>query len=618
MKTTKKSTHRVASPCHDISMELGVSRLRAVPRFILFFLFALLLLSEAALAQQSRQQQKDSLRLLISQCDSIELLFAYQRLALLYYSESANSDAALDTMLTIYAQLDEVATRLNDPSKRVVLRANTLFALNNRGDYDETIRLSPEFMQFAEEQQQWDKYYHLFRCLVKAYLFKGDSQNALSEAQKLFTKARERGDKEGEACALYAMAEVYSKQQRVQESEACIRPCITLLEELVKTNGSHLGMLANARFYLCETLRVQKRYEEMFEEALKLEADSKLLEQQTKSPIPTTWSNLYVIFIEYYCYIRDWDRAAEYCDKLEALNMFAVENKYNLLKGRARILSSRQRYEEALQKADEAMEISLERNVLDQTEVMMLRGDILASMGKGEEASDLFQAVVTLRDSIRDVDFNGQLDELRTQYEVDKHIVEKQRQRTNFLWALAGCFMLLILLGIVFYYNRMIWKKNRSLYQRIKEQDHLARELEEMSQLAAAASGASSPEQEAEMELPYSIQQKMLVARLRDYLLKERNYANVDLSRDSLLLSLATNRTTLSEAVKAVTEKTLMEYIQFVRLEEARLMLEKSSELTVEAIAEACGFNAPNTFYRQFRKHYNIAPAEYRKIARLS
>jgi Transcriptional regulator containing an amidase domain and an AraC-type DNA-binding HTH domain len=46
-------------------------------------------------------------------------------------------------------------------------------------------------------------------------------------------------------------------------------------------------------------------------------------------------------------------------------------------------------------------------------------------------------------------------------------------------------------------------------------------------------------------------------------------------------------------------------------------MLEKHPELTIEAIAADCGFNAPNTFYRLFQKNYEISPAEYRKIAGL-
>lgn len=59
------------------------------------------------------------------------------------------------------------------------------------------------------------------------------------------------------------------------------------------------------------------------------------------------------------------------------------------------------------------------------------------------------------------------------------------------------------------------------------------------------------------------------------------------------------------------------EYIRRVQLEEARRLLDKYPELTVEAVAFDCGFNALNTFYRLFRKHYGISPAQYRKIAYL-
>jgi len=44
-------------------------------------------------------------------------------------------------------------------------------------------------------------------------------------------------------------------------------------------------------------------------------------------------------------------------------------------------------------------------------------------------------------------------------------------------------------------------------------------------------------------------------------------------------------------------------------------MLDKHPELTVEAVALDCGFNTAHTFYRLFRKQYDISPAEYRKMA---
>jgi AraC-like DNA-binding protein len=109
------------------------------------------------------------------------------------------------------------------------------------------------------------------------------------------------------------------------------------------------------------------------------------------------------------------------------------------------------------------------------------------------------------------------------------------------------------------------------------------------------------------------LQYQRLVSRLRNYILRDRDFSEPVMNRDELITALTTNRTTLSLAVKAVTDKTLMQYINYLRLEEAKLMLEKHSEFTIEAIAEQCGFNA-RTFYRLFNEFYQISPAKYRKL----
>jgi transcriptional regulator GlxA family with amidase domain len=67
--------------------------------------------------------------------------------------------------------------------------------------------------------------------------------------------------------------------------------------------------------------------------------------------------------------------------------------------------------------------------------------------------------------------------------------------------------------------------------------------------------------------------------------------------------------------IKAVTDKSLQEYINYLRLEEARRLLDSATHLTLEAIAVECGFNSYSTFYRLFREQYQITPASYRKLA---
>ena len=89
-----------------------------------------------------------------------------------------------------------------------------------------------------------------------------------------------------------------------------------------------------------------------------------------------------------------------------------------------------------------------------------------------------------------------------------------------------------------------------------------------------------------------------------------------DIDLDAIVSALATNRTYLYEAVKAVIEKTPIDYIYAMRLEDAKQMLEARFDLNVEVIAEECGFNSRSTFYRLFRERYQINPTVYRKMAR--
>ena len=55
-----------------------------------------------------------------------------------------------------------------------------------------------------------------------------------------------------------------------------------------------------------------------------------------------------------------------------------------------------------------------------------------------------------------------------------------------------------------------------------------------------------------------------------------------------------------------------IEYLLRLRLAKSLIKLETSTG-PIEEIAFSCGFNTPNYFTRQFKAHYNILPARYRR-----
>ena len=63
---------------------------------------------------------------------------------------------------------------------------------------------------------------------------------------------------------------------------------------------------------------------------------------------------------------------------------------------------------------------------------------------------------------------------------------------------------------------------------------------------------------------------------------------------------------------KQATGMSPLEYVHTVRLEEAKQMLESSAD-SIEAIANAVGYEDAGFFGRLFRRHVNLTPAQYRK-----
>lgn len=547
-------------------------------------------------AQNTIQQQKDSLRRAIEQSDGTDKLRSYNRLYYLYMSEIAD-DRKMDTLLTLFGQTEAEAIRQGNVKMQGMVYGNTIISHINRNEYDKIIQKAPGYLDFYILHEQWKLYYQIHMQLITAYNLKGDYKKAAEEAKLMFDRAKARKDKAGMATALYATAITYNVQDRWKEEEDCFRECIRLLWEV----SGYDNILTQAYAFLCSSLRAQGQYDKLLQLVPEYEKAIARFEKAAGRTQPEAWGNLYVALMNTYIDTKDYDKAGEYLAKLEGIVNNNI-SRYELARAKALILQSRGDYRKALAAIDSAA-VEVQESEFDLNAVRKIKMEILTRMGRFDEAFTLFDTIIAANDTIKDVEINARFDELRTQYEVEKHIAEKERNLHYFLFTLGICLVLALLLTATFYYNRIIALKNHKLYERIKEQDRLANAVE-----TAKATDTLSP----------SSEQKSLVMRLQEYLLSGENLSNADMNRDDIISALGTNRNTLTEAVKAVTGKSPMEYTRFLKIEEARRMLDSHPEFTIEAVAFSSGFNIPSTFYRLFRKQYGISPAEYRKMANSS
>jgi len=265
----------------------------------------ILLLPLAAAAQADNQRQKDSLRTAIAKSAGKEKLDNLKKLSLLYFPETAD-DNKMDTLLVLLREMDNEAIRQGDAKHHAVALNNILIAYWNRGNYDEVIRLAPEYMSKINKQENERLFYVMFYTYFKAYLNKGDYDTALAKAKQMYDGAQKNSDKYGMAIALLAMADLYEHQERYDEQEKYIRQSI----ELWKTLGDqNLGKLTEACFQLCASLYAQQKYDEALQAAAEFEKVIYRYEKFEKAQQQSARYNLYYNYLLIYLGKKDYNRA---------------------------------------------------------------------------------------------------------------------------------------------------------------------------------------------------------------------------------------------------------------------------------------------------------------------
>lgn len=101
------------------------------------------------------------------------------------------------------------------------------------------------------------------------------------------------------------------------------------------------------------------------------------------------------------------------------------------------------------------------------------------------------------------------------------------------------------------------------------------------------------------------------MAQVRLYI--GEHYGESTLSLTEVAEHIGMSSTWFSTLFKEKSGCNFKEYVDLIRLEKAKELLE-SSEMKIEDVAEAVGYNSSYSFARFFKKHMGVSPKNYRNV----
>ena len=559
----------------------------------LFFLCSLVIVYVfPARSQNGSQAAKDSLRNLISQSKGIEKLKAFQLLKNIYFAECVD-DQTFEAFMNVQNEYEKEAIKQKDLKVQGEIKSNTISALFNISKDEEIIRLAPEYLAFLSKHQLWSYYYKVYQSLLEVYIYNNQAGKAISESKKIYAEAKAEGNKEGLSLASFVMGTAYQFQNRHKESELHYKECI----KIAKDNPEQYLMLMDAYYGLCEVLSEQKRSSEAL---LVLKTWGDELHKHRENPLKygsITRGKYYLLYTRVLVEMGEFEKAEIYCDSTDnTLNHERM--KINTCFYRAQIEESRGNYDKALTLINTSLGYYNEYSTF-LSDLLWVKARILSKIEPKSEAFHTGREAALITDSLRNTQFNAQLDELRTVYEVDKLSAEKERTRQRLIAVAAVSALLLFIVVAYVLYSRRLKRKNEALFQQIQEISQKEKAVERCL--------LSRPEESLTKEM-------QLFQRLSKYMQSEKAFTNPELNRKKLADHIGTNEVYLADAIREGTGETFSAYLSNLRLLHALEVLEKDANISFDALAIDSGHGSYSAFYRTFTKKYGITPSEYRKF----
>ena len=121
-----------------------------------------------------------------------------------------------------------------------------------------------------------------------------------------------------------------------------------------------------------------------------------------------------------------------------------------------------------------------------------------------------------------------------------------------------------------------------------------------------------------ETKASYSIVEKQKsnhIIAFEHLVIDQKQFLDSDLTLDKIADELKLSKSYLSRIINAELETGFVEYVNTLRVEEAKsyLLNPDFSNYTLESIGIEAGFNSKSAFYSSFKKITGLTPSEFKK-----
>lgn len=225
------------------------------------------------------------------------------------------------------------------------------------------------------------------------------------------------------------------------------------------------------------------------------------------------------------------------------------------------------------------------------------KANILYDIGKTGEAAGIYKQYIEQRKEVEDIAIARELDELRTEHEVDilnQSIIDEKAEKR--LIGIACLLLLVIVICIATSYI-LLRRKNNILVGNIRQREYEQEKEKMLEQQKLDAEGKKFAE---------------LGEKIVELLNTTECYCEEDYGRAIIKERLGINDRTITLALNNAVGVGLTAFANKLRLDHSIRLMKDSPNLSISQIAERCGFSTVRSFQRQFKTTFGISPSTYR------